>query len=195
MYIPTRFGLQRFLLVAIALASLLKAETPEQVINPKKIRNEWVSDRVGVMNAATKQQINSLIDELERKTTAEIAVVTIYRTDGRSPKEFATTLFNRWGIGKKGKDNGVLVLLVMETRRIEVETGYGIEGVLTDGKVGEILTATLFLNLKKEILAAGCWQGCSRWRIPSPEKKEAIFKECWMIKRIRSIPVLNLSYY
>jgi len=159
MFIPTSFGLLRFILAGIALASLLKAETPEQVVNPKTARNEWVSDMAGVIDNADERQINALVNSLEQKTGAEIAVVTIRRTDGRSPKEFATALFNRWGIGKKGKDNGVLVLLVMDARRIEVETGYGIEGALTDGKVGGILDRHVIPKFKKGDFSGGLLAG------------------------------------
>lgn len=135
------------------------AETLNQVINPKTARNQWVSDMVGVVDAATKQRLNALIDELEQKTSAEIAVVTIHRTDGRDPKEFATELFKRWGIGKKDKDNGILVLLVMEARRVEVETGYGVEGVLPDGKVGAILDKEVIPRFKQGDFGGGLLSG------------------------------------
>ncbi|MGB9595845.1 MAG: TPM domain-containing protein, partial [Candidatus Poribacteria bacterium] len=123
--------------IAFCLTSF--GETPQQVINPKQAYNKWVSDMADVISDEDELLINDLIDQLEKKTSAEIAVVTIKNAGNMTPKDFATELFNLWGIGKKGKDNGVLVLLVMDTRRIEVETGYGVEGVLTDGKVGEIL--------------------------------------------------------
>jgi len=114
-------------------------ESLEQVINPRTSQNLWLSDMAGVIDSNVESQINSLINKLEQQTSAEIAVVTIQKTDGSTPKDFATNLFSFWDIGKKDKDNGVLILLVMEERRIEVETGYGAEGVLPDGKVGAIL--------------------------------------------------------
>jgi uncharacterized protein len=177
----TRIGqiLQRLLLVGIALASLLNAETPEQVLNPKTTHNEWVSDLAEVINETTERQLNSIIDQLEQKTTAEIAVVTIQRSEGHSPKKFATELFNRWGIGKAGKDNGVLVLLVMDARRIEVETGYGIEGTLTDGKVGEILDHYVIPKFKKRDFGGGLLAGVQQTantiagkKLVYPEAKE-----------------------
>jgi len=139
-----RFGISLFLLLVLStivpgLYNDLNSESLEQVINPKAAQNLWVSDMANIIDQNTENQINDLINQLEQKTTAEIAVVTIQETDGSTPKDFATELFKKWEIGKKGKDNGVLVLLVMGDRRIEVETGYGIEGVLPDGKVGKIL--------------------------------------------------------
>lgn len=135
------------------------AETIDQVVNPKKSRNEWVSDMANIIDPSTERELNLLIDQLEKRTTAEIAVVTINRTDGRTPKEFATDLFNRWGLGKKGVDNGILVLLVLETRRIEVETGYGVEGKLPDGKVGEILDKHVIPRFKEGNYSQGLLDG------------------------------------
>ena len=69
-----------------------------------------------------------------------MAVVTVPDTQpASSPKAYATELFNTWGIGKQGVDNGVLFLISKGDRRTEVETGYGIEGILPDAKVGQIL--------------------------------------------------------
>jgi len=151
-----RLLLAGLLLISIALA---EAETLDEVINPKQVRNEWVSDMAGVISDGTEQELNSLIDNLEKKTTAEIAVVTVQRTDGRTPKEFATELLNKWGVGKKGKDNGLLVLLVVEARRIEVETGYGVEGDLPDGKVGAILDANVIPRFREGDFGGGILAG------------------------------------
>lgn len=72
---------------------------------------------------------------------------------------FATELFNRWRIGKEGADNGVLALLVMEARRVEVETGYGVEGVLSDGKVGAILDRHVIPLFKERDFGGGLLAG------------------------------------
>lgn len=110
----------------------------EDVPNPRA-RGAWVSDLADVISGAEETLINGVVDALERDNGAEIAVVTLAQLRGRTPKDFAHELFNRWGVGKEGADNGVLVLLVLDPRRVEVETGYGAEGVLPDGEVGAIL--------------------------------------------------------
>ncbi|HNI88433.1 MAG TPA: TPM domain-containing protein [Leptospiraceae bacterium] len=69
---------------------------------------------------------------LEKETSAEFAVIILSSIGEANPKDFAVTLFNYWGIGKKNKDNGLLLLLVMDQRRWEFETGYGLEGLLPD---------------------------------------------------------------
>ena len=134
-------------------------ETPQQIINPKQTYNKWVSDMADVIGDEDESQINDLIDQLEKKTSAEIAVVTIKSAGDLTPKDFAVKLFNLWGIGKKGKDNGVLVLLVMDARRIEVETGYGTEGILTDGKIGEILDKYVIPKFKEGNFGKGILNG------------------------------------
>lgn len=92
-----------------------------------------------VLDADTRRKLNGLASGLERRTGAEMAIVTIQSADGLEPKPFATALFNRWGIGKRGSDNGVLLLLVMEARRVEVETGNGMGQMLPDARVQNIL--------------------------------------------------------
>lgn len=91
------------------LAGTGTSETLNAIINPKEARNAWVSDMAAVLDDDTERRLNAMLDHLEQQTIAEVAVVTIRRTDGRTPKAFATALFNRWGIGKQGKDNGILV--------------------------------------------------------------------------------------
>lgn len=135
------------------------AQTPEEVINPKTAYNAWVSDMAHIIDDITERQLNALITELEQATGVEIAVVTIRRAQGRTPKDFATELLNRWGIGKKGQDNGILILLSVEDRRIEVETGYGLEGVLPDGKVGAILDTYVIPHFRAGDYSRGLLEG------------------------------------
>ncbi len=89
--------------------------------------------------------INYVAIDVDKNTSAEIAVVTIssINESGLDVNEYAVQLFQKWGIGKKEKDNGILVLLVLDSRRIKVEVGYGLEGILPDGKVGRILDNNL----------------------------------------------------
>ncbi|WP_017303658.1 TPM domain-containing protein [Spirulina subsalsa] len=116
------------------------AVTPAQVPNPRQVSGGWVTDMANVIDSATEAQLNQIITELEAKNGAEIAVVTIPQTNELlTPKDFATQLFNLWGIGKVGQDNGILFLTSVGDRRVEIETGYGIEGILPDGRVGRIL--------------------------------------------------------
>lgn len=79
-----RIGL--LLVSALALSGMSGAETLDEIINPKQVRNEWVSDMAGVIDPETRRRLNAVVDHLEQITTAEIAVVTIRRTDRSTPK-------------------------------------------------------------------------------------------------------------
>jgi uncharacterized membrane protein YgcG len=102
-----------------------------------------VNDFAQVLDPATKAQLNALVTEVEQRTTAEIAVVVVHTTAPLTPKEYVTALFNRWGVGKRGADNGVMVLLAIHDRRVEIETGYAVEGILPDGQAGEIIRTAM----------------------------------------------------
>ena len=143
----------------VGLCAVSVSETLEQVINPKKVNNNWVSDMANVIGDSEKQSLNATISQLEKKTSAEIAVVTVRNTGNLIPKDFATKLLNLWGIGKKDKDNGVLVLLATDDRRIEVETGYGVEGLLPDGKIGGILDNNVVPEFKQGEFGKGLLAG------------------------------------
>lgn len=98
----------------------------------------FVNDFAQVIPADYREKLNLLISELEQKTTTEIAVVTISSIAPYGEQEYARKLFDNWKPGKKGKDNGVLVLLAVKERRWRIETGYGIEGILPDALCGDI---------------------------------------------------------
>ncbi|MFH1877613.1 MAG: TPM domain-containing protein [Candidatus Omnitrophota bacterium] len=92
----------------------------------------FITDNARILSEKTKTELTSLISEVEEKTGAEIAVVTVKTTEPLTIEQYAVELFAKWGIGKKGKDNGVLILVASLDRNIRIETGYGLEGVLTD---------------------------------------------------------------
>jgi uncharacterized protein len=120
-----------FLCVFIPLSAQV-GFTPETVPNPKNGGTGYVSDPDGILEAAAVVQLNQLIAKLEDSSTAQIAVVLVNSIGQENPKDFATRLFNYWGIGQADTDNGLLIFTVMDQHRTEFETGYGLEAVLTD---------------------------------------------------------------
>ena len=99
----------------------------------------YVNDFAGVLSAPVRQQVEDLCTQVDRQAHAQIAVVTIKTIDGdESIEEFATQLEDKWKVGAKGTDRGILMLLVMSPRRGRFEVGYGLEGILNDAKVGDI---------------------------------------------------------
>ena len=92
----------------------------------------YISDPTDIIPIAQEQLINELLYTLEHNTTAQVAIVMLPSIGTEVPKDFAVKLFEKWGIGKSDKDNGLLVLTIMDQRRTEFEVGYGLEPILTD---------------------------------------------------------------
>jgi uncharacterized protein len=96
----------------------------------------YLNDFAGVIDAQSRQRITALCEELDQKAGAQLAVVTIHTLEGDTVQDFANRLFEKWGVGPKGKDRGVMVLLAVNDRQYWTEVGYGLEPILPDGKVG-----------------------------------------------------------
>jgi uncharacterized protein len=99
----------------------------------------YVSDFANVMNSSDRAATEKLLAELEQKTGAQVSVVTLKSLEGGQIDDFANRLFARWGIGQKGKDNGLLLIAAIEDRKVRIETGYGFEGVLPDAAAGRLI--------------------------------------------------------
>jgi uncharacterized protein len=136
------------------------ALTVQEVPNPRQVSGGWVTDKAEILQPETETQLNRMIARLEAKNGAEIAVVTVPETaPAASPKEFTTNLFNYWKIGKKGQDNGVLFLISVKDRRVEIETGYGVEGILPDAKVGNIIETEITPRFRQKDFDGGTLAG------------------------------------
>src|SRR6202163_4310114 len=96
----------------------------------------YVNDFAGVLSSSTVTRLNDLCLQVDQKGHAQIAVVTVKTLDGQDPVSYAVALYQKWGIGSKGKDRGVLILLAIQDRKYWTTVGYGLEGILPDGKVG-----------------------------------------------------------
>jgi uncharacterized protein len=136
--LPSMKQISRWLVVVLLLlapSALLTAESVSTLPAP----TGYVNDFAGVLSPSTKQSVEDLCTQVDREAHAQIAVVTIKTIDGdQSIEEFATALEDKWKVGAKGTDRGVLMLLVMTPRRGRIEVGYGLEGILNDAKVGDI---------------------------------------------------------
>jgi uncharacterized protein len=96
----------------------------------------YVNDFAAVLNPATVEGLTRLCTEVDQKAKAQIAVVTIKTLEGDAVEDFADHLFQKWGVGYKGTDRGVMVLLATDDHKYYTEVGYGLEPILPDGKVG-----------------------------------------------------------
>jgi uncharacterized protein len=129
--------LQRLLVVTLLLttAGWLYAEKVADLPAP----TGYVNDFAGVLSPTTKQNVEALCLQVDRQAHAQIAVVTIKTLDDdQSVEEFTTALEDKWKVGAKGTDRGLIMLFVMKPRKGRIEVGYGLEGILNDAKVGDI---------------------------------------------------------
>jgi len=131
-----------FLLLSTLLLTFLSTTSlaaKNDIISIKDKQNVFVYDEANLIDDTVEQKLNQLLVNLEEKTEAEIAVISIPSLNNMTIEEYAVKLFNTLGIGKKGKDNGVLLLFSKTDNRVRLEIGRGLEGCLNDGKCGRIL--------------------------------------------------------
>ena len=151
--------MRKRLLLCLLLLMVSKCYA-EEITYPKPIGS--VNDFANVISENDENSLNQLINEVKEKCNgAEIAVVTIQSISPVSIEEYAVRLFEKWGIGKKGADNGVLVLLAINERKARIEVGYGLEGALPDGKCGEIIREQMSPYFKDGDFGTGILSGVS----------------------------------
>jgi uncharacterized protein len=97
----------------------------------------YVTDLAGVIPQATKQRLETLCAELEQKTGAQMAIVTVKSLDDRPVEDYAVDLFKHLGVGSKKDNSGVLLLVAPNDRKYRVEVGYGIEPIINDARAGD----------------------------------------------------------
>lgn len=125
---------------------------------PKPV--EFVNDFAGVIDENSKMEMERLINILKEKTGSEIAVVTINSIAPYATiEEYSIELATEWGVGKKGEDTGVLILLAMEERKVRIEVGYGLEGIIPDGLAGRIIDNSILPSLKIGDYGTGLLKG------------------------------------
>ena len=128
---------RHWLFVGVFVALCLGVAGVATAQNPKTLRPQgYVSDFARVISPDTKQIIENICRELDKKAAAQIAVVTVHSLEGESIEEYSINLATRWGIGPKQKDRGVLILVAPTQRKYRIEVGYGLEPILPDGLVG-----------------------------------------------------------
>jgi len=98
----------------------------------------YVNDFAGVVEAESQARMDALIRQVRSKMGVEIAVVTVPSLGDRPIEDYSIELARRWGIGRKGEDTGLLILVAPNERKWRIEVGYGLEGELPDGLVGEV---------------------------------------------------------
>lgn len=119
----------------------------------------YVNDYVNIIDRRTEAYLNSLLRILEERTGAQVAVVTIDTTSPYEIEYYAVNLFEKWGIGKKGEDNGVLLLIALKDRKLRIEVGYGLEGALPDAVCKRIIYTKIIPYFKRGQYSEGIASG------------------------------------
>lgn len=155
----------RFIVSFVALFALLAANAAWRVDDVPNAHvadsTRFVSNPDGVLSAESEMRLNQSLRDLQRQTTAEVAVVALNEIDG-DIDDFATQLFGKWGIGKKDKDNGVLVLLAKGSHEVTIRTGRGSEGVVPDILAGRIIRDTMIPHFRNDDYDAGIEAGVAQ---------------------------------
>jgi len=122
------------------LAGVLCFVVPALAVDWKGLKPQgYVSDFAGVVDAQSKAAIESYAARVQQATGAELAFVTVQSVEGEPIEDVANDLFHAWGIGKKGEDNGALLLLAVADRKSRLEVGGGLGGAIPDGMAGLLL--------------------------------------------------------
>jgi len=148
-----------FLLAILLLGSLAAPGAASARTWPQP--KGYVSDFAGVVDEASRDSTEAIARELREKTGAELAVVTLQDLGGEEIDPVAVDLYKAWGIGTKGKDEGVLILLAVKERRVRIEVGYGLEGILPDGLCGSIIRHVMAPELSQGLFGPGLLHGAA----------------------------------
>ncbi|MBO7093490.1 MAG: TPM domain-containing protein [Spirochaetia bacterium] len=142
-----------FLLLLIIIASIALADDVPGY-------SGYVNDYAGVITEKDKTSMEEVAKEVEEKTGAQIAVLTVKSMEPyASIDEFGMAVAEKWKVGEKGKDTGIIIILAMEERKVRIEVGYGLEGIFNDAKVGRILDNTIIPYFRGGDFSAGLRRG------------------------------------
>lgn len=151
----SRFELPLAALLCALLATMAVAGTEVPVPPP----SGPVVDLAGILDEGSSRRLAELIRAVRERTAAEIAVLTVPTTAPLGIQEYSMAVFDRWKIGQRGQDNGLLFLVAVGDRRFHITTGYGLEGILPDGRLGEIRDRFILPAFRQGRLAEGIVRG------------------------------------
>jgi uncharacterized protein len=118
----------------------------------------YVDDLAHAVNAEQAHALNGILQELEQKTGVQYIILTVETTKGLPIEQFSIELLDKWKLGQKGKDNGLLFTIAVKDRAYRFETGYGLEGIITDQFAGQVGREVLVPYLKKGEYSQGIYE-------------------------------------
>ena len=144
----------------LVFITLIVLSAATQAVNYPKLTN-FVTDTADLIEPEWEVKINALAKDIEKNTTAEIAVVTVDSLEGLTKEQYAVELFKETGIGKKDKNNGLLILVAKEEREYRFEVGYGLEPYVTDSMYVNIGKRIIEPSFKKGEFGKGIYEAVS----------------------------------
>jgi len=148
-----------YVLAALACLFVLSSNAPAQGGNAFPKLTGRVVDGANLLDPATKQAMIRKLAEFEKQSSDQVVVATIKSLQGNSLEEYANGLFRLWQLGQAEENNGVLLLVAKEDRKIRIEVGYGLEGTLTDALSKLIIDSVIVPQFRNGDFAAGISQG------------------------------------
>ncbi len=150
---------RNLLILSVATMLLATLAAGKLAIPDLPMPQEYVDDLAHVINPDHTHTLNGLLQELEQKTGVQYIILTVETTGGIPIEDFSIELaHNRWKLGQKGKDNGLLFTLALKDRAYRFEIGYGLEGIITDAYAGQVGRDVLVPYLKKGQYSQGVYE-------------------------------------
>lgn len=149
------------LLAALVLASSVAAARARAADDEPAIPAPvgFVNDHAGVFRDDDRARLEAFLDQVRRKTGAEFAVLVVRSTEPLDPSTYKVRVFEQWKLGRKGLDNGLLLLVALDQHEARFETGYGLEGTLPDGLQSRIFRGIMRPRFRAGDIAGGITQG------------------------------------
>ncbi|MFV0521740.1 MAG: TPM domain-containing protein [Mangrovibacterium sp.] len=152
-------------LFALLCLSLIAASSWAQDIPVRPNPPRLVNDMAGVLNANERQSLEAELEQYARSTSTQIVVVTVPSLNDYDVSDYAFRLGETWGVGQKGKDNGIVVLFKPKTAQskgqVFIATGYGLEAVLPDATANQIVRNEMIPHFKQNDIYGGLAQACA----------------------------------
>ena len=152
-------ALKRLWSIYLSAIFILLWASYASALNVPDLNNRRVNDYGDMLSSSTERQLEAVLEDLERTDSTQIVVLTIKSLEGDSLEDFSMRVAEKWKIGQKGKDNGAILIVSKNDRKIRIETGYGLEGTLTDLTSGRIIRNVITPYFKRGDFDGGISNG------------------------------------
>lgn len=145
--------------ITIAVLLFIVLTPPSFALSIPPQPDGYVTDQVGILSPQTKAELENSLRNFENETSDQIVVAIFQNLEGESLEDFSIRLAEKWKIGQKGKDNGVILLIFTENHKLRIEVGYGLEGVLPDILAEQIIRNKITPSFRQGDFNTGVLQG------------------------------------